>query len=80
MGIPLVTMFYLYDRSIYVDEEKTADDPWGVIRPKKGLPTDIAKMYSIMGLLWGDYTYLIDRTDLSISLTHLVVVYWFSML
>lgn len=78
-ALPGVTVLYLIDREIFVDMKKTEQDPDGILRPQKGLPTLLAEMYSIMALLWGDYTYLVDRTDLSISFTHLVVVFFFSV-
>ena len=78
-AVPGVTLLYLIDRDIFVDAEATDNDPDGILRPRKGLPTLLAEMFSIMALLWGDYTYLVDRTDLSISFTHLVVIYFFSV-
>ena len=78
-ALPGVTLLYLIDREIFVDMKATVNDPDGILRPAKGLPTLLAEMFSIMALLWGDYTYLVDRTDLSISFTHLVVVYFFSV-
>lgn len=78
-AVPGVTLLYLIDREIFVDMEATENDPDGILRPAKGLPTLLAEMFSIMALLWGDYTYLVDKTDLSISFTHLVVAYFFSV-
>jgi hypothetical protein len=37
-----------------------------------------AQVYSIQALLWGDYSFLIDRTDLHISITDMIFLYIFS--
>lgn len=76
--LPIMMFFYVYDRTIFVDEEKSAKDPWGVLSPKEGLPTTFAKMFSIMSLLWGDYTWIEDKNDLSISFKHMLILLWFS--
>ena len=64
---PFYGILYVLDKDLFVD--KTAfelADEEEAYHPRAGLPTFLAKLYNIFGLLWGDFTYLVDKTDLTI--------------
>lgn len=71
---------YLIDKNLFVDKVATELDPEGIQRPRIGLPASVSEIYNIMGLLWGDYTYLADKTDLSIGFGHMFKLWAFSWL
>ena len=78
--MPALMLLYLIDKNLFVDEVATQFDPEGIQRPRIGLPASVSEMYNIMGLLWGEYTYLADKTDLSIGFGHMFKLWAFSWL
>ena len=64
---PFYGLLYFLNKDAFVDH--TADqleNKEDAYIPRAGLPTFLAKLYNIFGLLWGDSTYLVDKNDLSI--------------
>jgi len=60
--LPLMMMLYTIDKKLFINEE--ASEIAGQNIPNEGIPTLFAKYYNIHALLWADYTYLDDKTDL----------------
>ena len=77
MGLPQVMIWYLVDKSIFIDTQATRRD--GKPRPRPGLATDIAKRYQITAMLFGDYTYLNDRYDLKFDIVDLIILVCFNI-
>ena len=77
LAIPIILMMpnllvlYSLDRDLFIDWDATQQVKMYYI-PHKGLPTAFAQLYNIMAILWGDYTFLVDETRLSISFTHML--------
>ena len=61
-SLPLMMMLYTIDKSLFIDLE--ASEIAGQNIPNEGIPTIFAKYYNIHALLWADFTYLDDKTDL----------------
>ena len=72
MILPTLMALWLIDESIFVewDDKKTGQN-W----PKEGYPTLIAREFLLLGLLWGDYTYLLNENDLHISFALMLFMY-----
>ena len=49
------------DPDLFIDYEKTAELDNGKNYPREGVPMAFATLFSIEALLWGDYSFLIDR-------------------
>ena len=80
---PNFMFLYAIDRELFVDWDATAHVSDLYMVPRKGLPTALAQMYNIEALLWGDYTFLVDETQLRISITMLAQMYglaWFQLI
>ena len=69
MILPTLIVIWMMDPSIFIEwSNKETGQNW----PKEGYPTAIAKEFLLLGLLWGDYTYLLDENDLHISLALMI--------
>ena len=80
--MPGLMLLYLIDEDLFVDQTATELDPVDAKRPRIGLPSSIAEIYNLYSLLWGEYTYLEDKTDLSISFLHMLKLWafgWFQL-
>jgi len=75
-SMPLMMTLYIIDKGLFVDAE--ASEIAGQNVPREGIPTLFAKYYNIHALLWADFTYLDDKTDLEITLIRMIFLYWFS--
>ena len=78
--MPALMLLYLIDKNLFIDETATELDPEGVLRPRIGLPSSVSEIYNLYGLLWGEYTYLEDKLDLSISFSHMLKLWAFGWL
>ena len=54
-------LIYSIDPDLFIDYEKTAELDNGKNYPREGVPMAFATLFSIEALLWGDYSFLIDR-------------------
>ena len=54
-------------------------DQYADERPRPGLPEAFARYYSIVSMLWGDYTWLENTKDLRINFNRIVTVFGFSV-
>jgi len=77
---PFYGILYVLDKDLFVDvtASELADGEEHYY-PRAGLPTFLAKLHNIFGLLWGDFTYLVDKTDLTIRFDDFVGMYAFSL-
>ena len=71
-------ILYWIDKDLFVNWEASEDAKLFLV-PHKGLPTAFSQLYNIMAMLWGNFTFLIDEERLSISFTHMMQMFAFSV-
>ena len=72
-------VLYGLDKDLFVDYEKTDERNNGKYYPREGIPMAFAQVYSIQALLWGDYSFLVDRYDtLHIAYADFIFLFAFS--
>jgi hypothetical protein len=71
--------FYSLDTKLFIDYDRS-DKENNKYYPKLGVPTALARVYSIYGLLWGNFQFLkLDTEELEISWVDFVVLWFFSI-
>ena len=72
--MPLILFLYMFDRDSIIDSEKSDGD---INYPQPGLPTRIARFSQMLGIMWGDYSYLIDDSVYDLSLKRIILMWIF---
>lgn len=78
--LPMLFLIYSLDPKLFIDYEKSAEKDDGRYYPRLGIPTAFVRVYSIYGLLWGNYSFLKqDVEELYISWVDFVWLWFFSI-
>ena len=56
--IPWLFLMYALDPNLFIDYDKSKEKDDGKYYPLLGVPTAFVRVYSIYGLLWGNYSFL----------------------
>ena len=73
---PVLMFFYLFDRSIFVDDSATLANGNGTqtMVPHDGIPAAYVEYYELNALMWNNYSYLYGTKEAGISLTHFILI------
>lgn len=78
--LPILFAMYSLDPKLFIDYDKSEEIDDGYFYPLKGLPTSFVRVYSIYGLLWGNFSFLEqDKAELYISWVDFVWLFFFSI-
>ena len=75
---PLIGTFYLIDRDLFVDYQKTEGVNEEYLVPRDGMPKWWATFYAVNSVLWFDYTYLDIEAPLRIEFAQFIQIFFWS--